>query len=69
MWCTITLWKFMKNYSKDELQKRLRDVDWQIVLNCNNINLAWLKFRYLFQGTLDSIAPTKEAHLKQCSEP
>ena len=59
----------MKNYSKAELQRRLTDVNWQGVLNCEDVEGAWNNFKTLFCNILDSIAPLKEVRLKQRSEP
>jgi len=59
----------LKHYSKELFCERLSAVNWFPVINCNDIDKAWLNFKTLFIGVLDSIAPAKTIRVKQRSEP
>ena len=48
---------------------KLRQVDWNDVLDCLDVNHAWKSFSSAFTGVLDSVAPLKEIRIKQNSEP
>ena len=59
----------MKNYSTDLLVTELRKLNWFIVIDCDQVNEAWVNFKDLFTSVLDKLAPIKEVRLKQRTEP
>ena len=59
----------MKNYSKDAYNEKLSKADWFSVLNCDDVDSAWGKFKKIFLEVLDSIAPEKVIRTKQRTEP
>jgi len=59
----------LKHYSKDFFCERLSAVNWFPVINCHDIDKAWLNFKTLFLGVLDTIAPSKTIRVQQRSEP
>ena len=44
-------------------------MDWFDILNTENVDDAWLKFKLVFCKIIDQLAPVKEIRLKQNSEP
>ena len=59
----------MKNYSQLDFLNRLRNIDWSVVLTCQDVNDAWDIFKSIFTGILDEIAPYKEVRIKGRTEP
>ena len=59
----------MKDYSKAEFILKLSEVNWNCVLQCEDVNVAWNSFKTVFVNIIDSLAPMKRARFKQRSEP
>ena len=59
----------IKNYSQLDFLNRLRNIDWSIVMNCQDVNDAWSIFKTIFTGILDEIAPFKQVRIKGRTEP
>ena len=59
----------LKHYSKDVLDLKLLDTNWNDVFDCNSVDEAWLFFRRKFMAVIDGIAPVKEIRVKQRTEP
>ena len=47
----------LRNYNRENLLSELTNVDWSMILHCNNVNLAWSTFKYIFIKILDKVAP------------
>ena len=58
----------MKDYDKGVLMAKLGALDWFEVINTENVNDAWNRFRKMFLGVVDSVAPLKTVRLKQRTE-
>ena len=58
----------MKDFDQDVFVDKLRNVNWFDVLNCENVDMAWSKFKKLFIDVIDTVAPVKEVRLKYKSE-
>ena len=54
----------MKSYSKELLLNILNQTDWSTVVNCNNVNICWMRFKKIFLNILDDISPVKQIRLK-----
>ena len=65
---TITI-RSMKNYTEDRFIEKLQSMDWSIVLNCIDVNVAWEKFKAMFTLAIDEIAPEKDIRIKYRTEP
>ena len=59
----------MKNYSTENFNEKLSEINWFKVINCDDVDVAWSNFKDLFMSVVDKIAPLKEKRLKQRSEP
>ena len=59
----------MKNYSQLDFLNKLGNIDWSVVLNCQDVNEAWSIFKAIFTGILDEIAPFKEVRIRGRTEP
>merc|ERR1711888_88836 len=44
-------------------------MEWSIVLNCIDVNVAWEKFKAMFTLAIDEIAPEKDIRIKYRTEP
>ena len=55
----------MKNYSEECFRDKLRSANWFEVLDCDDINEAWCKFKSKFLEIVDSVAPIKSVRLKK----
>jgi len=51
------------------LAHELNSVDWAEIEMCSDVEQAWSKFKFIFSGILDLIAPFKEMRLKQRTVP
>ena len=65
---TITI-RSLKNYSSVEFLDKLRNTNWTNITNCNDVNIAWLRFKEIFVNILDEIAPFKQVRIKTRTEP
>lgn len=59
----------LKHYSKQVLDLKLLDINWNDVFDCNSVEEAWLFFKRKFMAVIDGIAPVKEIRVKQRTEP
>ena len=59
----------MKHYSKDDFNSKLSNKNWESVLSCLDVEMAWDSFKDIFHSVLDIVAPLKEVRLKQRTEP
>lgn len=59
----------MKNYTVDDFNDKLSNVDWSEVTKCKDSDLAFTRFSDIFLEIIDEVAPVKEVRLKQRSEP
>ena len=59
----------LKRYNKDDFNLKLSDMDWEGVLMCFDVEMAWENFKTIFHSVLDIVAPVKEIRLKQRTEP
>ena len=59
----------MKNYSSEVFIEKLKEVNWENVFRCSNVNDAWDSFKTMFLEVIDNIAPVKEIRVKGRTEP
>ena len=59
----------MKNYSQLDFLNELRNINWLVVMNSQDVNEAWSIFKTIFTGVLDDIAPFKQVRIKGRTEP
>jgi hypothetical protein len=59
----------LKNYSVENLNNKLNEVNWFDIINCDTVEVAWARFKTIFCNILDELAPVKSVRLKQRSEP
>ena len=59
----------MKNYSQLDFLNKLRNMNWLVVMNSQDVNEAWSIFKTIFTGVLDDIAPFKQVRIKGRTEP
>ena len=58
----------LKNYCNNTFIEKLRNLDWSIVLQCTDVNVAWNKFKIMFTQIINEIAPEKETRIKGRTE-
>ena len=58
-----------KNYSSEVFIEKLKEVNWENVFRCSNVNDAWDSFKTMFLEVIDNIAPVKEIRVKGRTEP
>ena len=61
--------RLIKNYSKENFNEKLSEINWFKVIYCDDVDVAWSNFKDLFMSVVDKIAPLKEKPLKQRYEP
>ena len=59
----------MKNYCSEVFIEKLKEVNWENVFRCSNVNDAWDSFKTMFLEVIDNIAPVKEIRVKGRTEP
>ncbi|XP_071959528.1 uncharacterized protein [Antedon mediterranea] len=55
----------LKNYNVNNYLEKLNDIDWSVVTNNDDVNIAWLTLKDIIIKVIDSIAPIKKVRLKQ----
>ena len=58
----------LKNYSIHEFLNKLRNVNWENVTSCIDVNVAWNNFKTLYMKILDEVAPIKYIRIKTRTE-
>ena len=58
----------LKNYDQEVFTNKLRNINWYLVTDCEDINKAWKMFSNLFMSVIDQVAPVKQVRLKQKTE-
>lgn len=58
-----------KNYSKEVLEYKLQEVNWQDVYDCDSVCNAWCIFKCKFLSIVDAIAPLKNVCVKPNTAP
>ena len=58
----------MKNYCREIFTNKLKELDWEDVYLCSNVNDAWVCFKQMFLSIIDDIAPVKEVRIKVRTE-
>ena len=48
---------------------KLRNINWSVVTDCNDVNVAWSNFKEIFIQILDEIAPIRHIRIKTRTEP
>ena len=48
---------------------KLRNINWSVVTDCNDFNVAWSNFKEIFIEVLDEIAPIRHIRIKTRTEP
>ena len=61
--------RLMKHYTFGKYCNVLRETSWFEVIECDEVETAWTKFRTLFTDILDKVAPGKTIRTKQRSQP
>jgi hypothetical protein len=59
----------MRNYEQEVYIDMLRNANWENVLNDNEVNSAWRKFKDILDHIIDHIAPVKRVKVKSKTEP
>ena len=58
----------MKNYCRENFIDKLKDLNWESVFLCSDVNDAWACFKQMFLQIIDDIAPVKEVRIKVRTE-
>ena len=59
----------LKNYSSELFTDKLKNINWYNVIDIDDVNMAWDKFKELFTSVIDEIAPKKQVRIKNHTEP
>ncbi len=43
----------------------LRRTDWSTINFCNNVDIAWTRFKQILTAIIDEVAPNKEIRIKK----
>ena len=65
---TISI-RSLKSYSITDFLTRLRNTNWTDVTRCNDVNIAWLRFKEIFTNILNEVAPIKKVRINTRTEP
>jgi hypothetical protein len=58
----------MKNYCSEIFIEKLKELNWDNVFICSNVNDAWDSFKTIFLQIIDDIAPVNEIRIKGRTE-
>lgn len=59
----------LKRYSPQIFAEELSKVNWIEVMQCDDVDIAWDRFKRNFLQVLNKVAPYKEIRIKQRTEP
>jgi len=59
----------LKNYTKENFENKLEQVNWNEVTVCDNVDTAWSIFKTKLLSVIDEIAPVKNVRIKQNTNP
>lgn len=59
----------LRHYSKEVLVQKLHETNWETVYACNDVNIAWKRFEFMFCSIIDKLAPKRLFRAKVRSEP